>query len=98
MYEFKDLKVSKDGKHKYQVELLNKDTGRTKTVKFGAKGYSDFTQNKDEERKSNYIARHKAREDWTKSGIDTAGFWSKNLLWNKPSVDASLKDLKKKYF
>ena len=98
MFEFKDLKVSKDGKHKYQVELLNTKTDRIKTVKFGAKGYTDFTQSKDEKMKDRYIARHKTREDWTKSGITTSGFWAKNLLWSKPSIEASLKDVKAKYF
>jgi len=98
MFEFKDLKVSKDGIHKYQVELLNTKTDRIKTVKFGAKGYTDFTKNKDDKIKDRYIARHKTREDWTKSGIDTAGFWSKNILWNKPTIEASLKDVKAKYF
>jgi hypothetical protein len=34
----------------------------------------------------------------SKSGIDTAGFWSKNILWNKPTIEASLKDVKAKYF
>lgn len=98
MFEFKDLKVSKDGKHKYQVELLNTKTDRIKTVKFGAKGYTDFTKNKDEVIKNRYIARHKTREDWTKSGVDTAGFWAKHLLWSKPSIQESLKDVKSKYF
>jgi hypothetical protein len=98
MYEFKDLKPSKDGKHKYEVELLNTDTGRSKTVKFGAKGYTDFTISKDKGKKDLYIARHKEREDWSKSGVATAGFWSKHILWNKETIDASLKDVKQKFF
>ena len=36
-----------------------------KTVSFGAKGYSDFTQHKDPARKQLYLKRHKARENWT---------------------------------
>lgn len=42
--------------------------------------------------------KHKKREDWGKTGVDTAGFWSKNLLWNQPTIKASLEDIKKKYF
>ena len=32
-----------------------------KTVSFGAKGYSDFTQHKDPARKQRYLNRHKTR-------------------------------------
>ena len=46
----------------------------TRTISFGQKGASDFTKHKDPQRKDRYIDRHKAREDWTKSGAKTAGF------------------------
>ena len=55
-------------------------TKTEKKVYFGAAGYSDFTKtNKDEARKQRYIKRHENNEDWSKSGIDTAGFWSRRL-------------------
>ena len=68
-----------------------------KKVDFGAETYSDFTLNKDEKRKENYISRHSARENWNKSGIETAGFWSRWLLWNKPSLTASIKDIETRF-
>ena len=68
-----------------------------KTVSFGASGYSDYTKHKDNDRKNKYIDRHKSNEDWTKSGIRTAGFYSKHILWNKPTIESSLNDLNKKY-
>ena len=71
-------------------------TNDNKKVYFGATGYSDFTIHKDEARKQRYINRHKNNENWTKSGINTAGFWSKHLLWNLPSISASYQDIKKK--
>jgi hypothetical protein len=43
------------------------------------------------------LDRHKEREDWTKGGIKTAGFYAKNVLWNKPSIRESINDLNKKY-
>ena len=67
-----------------------------KTIPFGAAGYEDFTTHKDPERKERYIARHRRREDWTRSGLETAGFYAKHLLWNKPSLTASVKDLNQK--
>ena len=97
-YDFVSLKKANDGKHKYIAKLQNKKTGREKNVKFGGVGYDDFTKTKDKEQKERYLNRHKKNENWDKSGIDTAGFWSKNLLWNKPTVTASLNDIKKKYF
>lgn len=66
-------------------------------IHFGAKGYSDYTKHKDEKRMKRYLARHKPRENWQKSGIDTAGFWSRWILWNKPSLNASIKDTNKRF-
>jgi hypothetical protein len=68
-----------------------------KTVPFGQKNASDFTLHKDPERKARYINRHEKREDWTKSGINTAGFYSKHVLWNKDTIQKSVNDLNKKY-
>ena len=55
-------------------------TNTNKKIYFGAAGYEDFTTHKDEERKQRYIARHRKNEDWSKAGIDTAGFWSYHYL------------------
>ena len=62
-------KSSKAGK-KYDAGIDGQ-----KTVSFGATGYSDFTKHKDEDRKKNYIARHKPNQDW--KDHTTAGFWAK---------------------
>ena len=52
-----------------------------KTISFGAKGYSDFTQHKDPERKQRYLNRHKKNENW--NDPKTAGFYATNIRWNK---------------
>jgi hypothetical protein len=88
-YKFITLKEANDGKHKYIVTLLNKETGRQNNIKFGAYGMSDYTQHKDIKRKTLYETRHIVRENW--NDPSTAGFWSKWILWNKPSVSESLK-------
>ena len=73
-------------------------TDGKKTVPFGQKNSSDFTLHKDVERKARYINRHKGmNEDWTKSGSNTAGFYSKHVLWNKDTIQKSVNDLNKKY-
>jgi hypothetical protein len=85
------LKTSPKADKKYMVVVDDK------TIHFGAKGYSDFTQHKTPERKKRYISRHAKNENWTKSGIKTAGFWSANLLWNKPTLSESIANIEKKF-
>ena len=77
--------------HKYEV-IIN-----GKSVSFGALGYEDFTTSKDEERKRLYLKRHSPRENWGKSGIRTAGFWSRWLLWNKDTINKSINDIEDKF-
>ena len=67
------------------------------TVHFGATGYQDFTQHGDEKRKASYLARHKKNEDWTLRGVETAGFWARWLLWNKPSIAQSIADINRRF-
>ena len=70
-----------------------------KKVHFGATGYSDYTIHKNYERMQRYVARHKGsgNQDWTKSGIDTAGFWSRWILWSKPSFKEAIRFTSKKF-
>ena len=68
-----------------------------KTVHFGATGYQDFTTSMNEKRKASYLARHKTTENWTLSGVDTAGFWARWLLWNKSSITASIRDINQRF-
>ena len=72
-------------------------TSNDKKVYFGQAGASDFTIHKDEQRKQRYINRHKNNENWSKSGIDTAGFWSRWLLWEKPTIKESYIDIKRRF-
>jgi hypothetical protein len=69
-----------------------------KTVSFGARGYSDYTIHKDPERKQRYIIRHPSRrENHSSSGRYTAGFWAMHLLWNKPTLSASARDIERRF-
>ena len=67
------------------------------TVHFGAVGYQDFTQHGDEKRKAAYLSRHEAKETWTLQGVESAGFWARWLLWNKPSLAASIADVNRRF-
>lgn len=37
------------------------------------------------------------KERWTKKGIDTAGFWSRWLLWSYPSLEKAKTFMSKKF-
>ena len=67
-----------------------------KKITFGAKGYSDYTIiHKDDHRKNNYIKRHQVNEDW--EDLEKAGTWSRYILWNKPTLKASIRDMERKF-
>lgn len=91
MSEIVYLSPSTNQSKKWMVIVGNK------TIHFGAFGMSDYTKHKDRDRMELYTLRHKKRENWTKSGIKTAGFWSKWLLWNKPTMKDSIADVQKRF-
>ena len=78
-----------------------------KIVRFGLRGFSDYTLHKDPERMKRYVTRHggvlprgvkptttdmlrvrkSSKENWSRQGVDTPGFWSRWLLWSSPSLN-----------
>ena len=90
------FRKSTNASKKYMVTIYDQ-TNKPKTIHFGAAGYEDYTTHKDKERMKRYEKRHITNEKWGKSGIKTAGFWSKWILWNKTSISASITDTKKRF-
>ena len=87
------LRNSPKSEKKYRVTFED-----GKSVDFGGKGYSDFTIHKDPERMRRYLARHsRMGETWNKTGIHTAGFWSRWLLWSRPSMPEAKKYMTKRF-
>ena len=66
-----------------------------KTINFGSKSASDFTLDEEKAHKEKYEKRHKKREGWTDP--KTAGFYAKNILWNKHTIQASIKDTNQRF-
>jgi hypothetical protein len=94
--------------HPYKSDKADKKyyivTFTGKRIYFGAAGMNDFTiysksltPDEANKKKQAYIRRHQNNEDWTKSGIDTPGFWSHWLLWNLPTIKESYNDIKKRF-
>jgi hypothetical protein len=75
---------------KYYVRELDSN----KTVHFGDSRYADYTIHRDLDRKSRYLNRHQ-NENW--NDPNTAGFWSRWLLWNRKTIKSSIKDLEKMF-
>jgi hypothetical protein len=86
------IKIVKSPRHEKKLRAYFSDGTHTD---FGASGYSDFTMHKDPERRDRYDSRHKRREDW--KNPKTAGSLSKWVLWNKPSLKASISDYKRRF-
>ena len=84
------ISKSKNPDKKYDARIDGK-----RTVSFGAAGMSDFTKHKDPERKQRYLNRHKSRENW--SDPTTAGFYSRWITWNKPTIIESIKDTNNRF-
>tara|TARA_R100000278_G_C5392190_1_gene136542 strand:- start:28 stop:312 length:285 start_codon:yes stop_codon:yes gene_type:complete len=68
---------------------------KVKTTHFGARGMSDYTIHRDPERKKRYLDRHRDNENW--NDYKSAGSLSRWILWNKPTLSASIADYKKRF-
>jgi len=90
-----EIKPSTNKNKKYMAIFFDDNNKRIKTTHFGSKGMSDFTINKDKERKERYLKRHQKRENW--ESYMTAGSLSRYLLWNKPTLKGSIRDYKKRF-
>lgn len=92
MIKVKSFKKLKGNSKKYEITF--EKNGKMYTRKFGAAGMSDYTIHKDKERRERYISRHK--KDLRTNDPMKPGYLSMYILWNKPSVKASLADYKRR--
>ena len=95
--ELVSIKKSDDGKHKYEAIFKNTKTGRTKTTKFGAVGYDDYTTFPTEVREKHqkaYKARHKGDN---LTDPTSAGALSMFVLWSAHTVKDGIANYKKHF-
>ena len=83
------LQKSNKPDKKYMVMIDNK------TIHFGQAGASDYLHHQNHDRKNRYILRHQKREDW--QDFRTPGFWSRWLLWNKPNLVESIRNIEDEF-
>ena len=88
-------------KDKKLMAKFERENGKQFTIHFGANGMMDYTKyyKQDKEvakiKRESYLSRHRANENW--NDPTTAGSLSRWILWNLPTLEASVKDFKKKF-
>jgi hypothetical protein len=88
------ITTSENPKKKYKA-VFTKPDGKTKTIHFGAKGYEDYTQHNDKQRRTLYRQRH---EKDLKGDPMRAGYLSYYILWgNSTNLDTNIRSFKNKY-
>jgi len=90
--QVKSITKLKSGKKKFSINFIK--NGKEYIRRFGAFGMSDFTTHKDESRRERYISRH--RKDLRTNDPMRPGYLSMYILWNKPTIKASLADYKRR--
>ena len=88
------LERADDGKHKW-VGVFTDDDGKETRTKFGAKGYSDFTQHGDRLRRESYLKRHRTSENW--SDYKSAGSLARWILWDSTSLQQNLASFRRRF-
>ena len=94
------IKSSTNPKKKHMAIFYEKDKDgkmkKKKTTHFGSAGMSDYTINKDKERRKRYLDRHRKRENW--NNPMSAGALSKWILWgDSTSKTANIRAFKRRF-
>ena len=84
--------IKSDKPNKRFMAIFTDNKKKIKTTHFGSRGKSYIDHN-DDKLKENYLKRHKPRENWNDKF--SAGSLSRYILWNKKTLNESIKDYKK---
>ena len=88
------ISTSDNPKKKYKA-IFTKPDGKTKTIHFGAKGYEDYTQHHNKQRRVLYRQRH---EKDLKGDPLRAGYLSFYILWgNSTNIQTNIRSFKNKF-
>jgi hypothetical protein len=92
------LSISQSDKPGKKMMARFEIDGRENTTHFGDATMKDYTSHPKpirEARKAAYLSRHKANENW--DDPTSAGALSRWVLWNKPSIRASIEDYRRRF-
>jgi hypothetical protein len=92
--QIKLISIKKSKRSDKKLMATFKINEKNRVIQFGAAGASDFTKHKDKVRRNRYIFRHK--KDLKTNQPFRAGYLSMFVLWNKPSLTASINDYKRR--
>ena len=88
--------IKKSSKKDKKLMATFETNGRTKVIHFGFNNNTknDYTKHHDIKRRNRYIFRH--NKDTKTGDPSRAGYLSLYVLWNKPSLQASIADYKRR--
>ena len=92
------LRITRSDKPEKKMMAVFEKDGRESTTHFGDSSMKDYTTHPAsirESRKAAYLSRHRANEDW--NDPTSAGALSRWVLWNKPTISASIADYKQRF-
>lgn len=82
---------------KYRAIFTRQKDGATSHTDFGSSAHENYTDHHDEERKKNYLSRFNKLIQQYKDNPQAPITLATMLLWNKPTLEESLKDYKKHF-
>ncbi len=88
------LSNSTNPNKKYMVKFINEETNKINTIHFGQFSADDYTLTNNKKQKELYQARHK--NDYI-NDLSYSGAWAMHLLWNKKSLEASIRDMERRF-
>lgn len=89
-----DYILSESTRKGKRFQITNPDG---KTIHFGSDKAQTFLEHKSNQKKKAWIARHKAGNPEAWNDKSSPLFFARVLLWNKPTLSESIKDVRKRY-
>jgi hypothetical protein len=90
------IKPSTTSGKKMMTIFYQETKKKVRTTHFGVSGYEDYSgEHQDLQRKMNYLGRHEKKGNW--NDYMSAGSLSKHILWNKPTLTASIEDYMRRF-
>lgn len=94
-FKLKNIEPSNRDTKRLKAVFYDKENDKTKTIHFGYRGAKTYLEHQDDEKKKNWIARHKVRGTFNEPL--SASSLAYHILWNKKTFAESMKHYKTKF-